>query len=50
MQLSDANNAGNVHGGNILRLIEEAGFIVATKHCNKYDKQVIIVTVMENQI
>jgi len=39
MQLNDANNAGNVHGGNILRLIEEAGFIVATKHCNKYDKE-----------
>lgn len=40
MQLNDANNAGNVHGGNILRLIEEAGFIVATKHCNKYDTQI----------
>ena len=40
MQLNDANNSGNVHGGNILRLIEDAGFIVATRHCNKYDKEV----------
>ena len=31
----DANFAGNVHGGTILKLIEEAGVIIATRHCNK---------------
>uniref|UniRef100_A0AAX7SRS8 HotDog ACOT-type domain-containing protein n=1 Tax=Astatotilapia calliptera TaxID=8154 RepID=A0AAX7SRS8_ASTCA len=30
----DANVAGNVHGGNILKMIEEAGCIVGTRHCN----------------
>ena len=30
----DANVVGNVHGGTILSMIEQAGFIVATRHCN----------------
>ena len=30
----DANFAGNVHGGTILMLIEEAGGIVASRYCN----------------
>eukprot|EP00937_MAST-01D_sp_MAST-1D-sp2_P003525 g3525.t1 len=30
----DANPAGNVHGGTILRMIEHAGYIVAMRHCN----------------
>ncbi|XP_065176340.1 cytosolic acyl coenzyme A thioester hydrolase-like isoform X1 [Sycon ciliatum] len=30
----DANPSGNVHGGTILHLIEQAGWIVATRHCN----------------
>ena len=30
----DANPGGNVHGGTILKMIEEAGWIAATKHCN----------------
>ena len=34
MQPGDANIAGNVHGGSILKLIEEAGLIVSTRHCN----------------
>lgn len=34
----DSNVAGNVHGGTILKLIEEAGEIIATRHCNK-DRQ-----------
>ena len=34
----DSNLAGNVHGGTILKLIEEAGEIIATRHCNK-DRQ-----------
>uniref|UniRef100_H2Z599 HotDog ACOT-type domain-containing protein n=1 Tax=Ciona savignyi TaxID=51511 RepID=H2Z599_CIOSA len=34
MQPGDANNGGNVHGGTILKLIEEAGMIVSTRHCN----------------
>ena len=35
MHPDDANMAGNVHGGTILKLIEEGGFIIATRHCNK---------------
>lgn len=35
MLSDDSNLAGNVHGGTILKLIEEAGVIVATRHCNK---------------
>ncbi|CAI5647105.1 cytosolic acyl coenzyme A thioester hydrolase isoform X2 [Oreochromis niloticus] len=34
MRPDDANIVGNVHGGNILRMIEEAGCIVSTRHCN----------------
>ncbi|XP_039459839.1 cytosolic acyl coenzyme A thioester hydrolase isoform X1 [Oreochromis aureus] len=34
MRPDDANIVGNVHGGNILRMIEEAGCIVGTRHCN----------------
>lgn len=30
----DANPGGNVHGGTILKMMEEAGWIAATKHCN----------------
>lgn len=30
----DANIYGNVHGGTILKLIEEAGAIIATRYCN----------------
>ena len=30
----DANPGGNVHGGTILKMIEEAGWIAATRHCN----------------
>lgn len=35
MHPDDANIAGNVHGGITLKLIEEGGFIIATRHCNK---------------
>lgn len=35
MHPDDANIAGNVHGGTTLKLIEEAGLIIATRHCNK---------------
>eukprot|EP00794_Sanderia_malayensis_P015018 gene15018-16568_t len=31
----DANMAGNVHGGTLLKMIEEAGVIIATRHCNQ---------------
>ncbi|CAJ1085532.1 cytosolic acyl coenzyme A thioester hydrolase isoform X2 [Xyrichtys novacula] len=31
---NDANIVGNVHGGIILKMIEEAGSIVSTRHCN----------------
>ncbi|XP_008941469.1 PREDICTED: cytosolic acyl coenzyme A thioester hydrolase, partial [Merops nubicus] len=30
----DANVARNVHGGTILKMIEEAGAIISTRHCN----------------
>eukprot|EP00062_Callorhinchus_milii_P016544 gi/632967958/ref/XP_007900271.1/ PREDICTED: cytosolic acyl coenzyme A thioester hydrolase isoform X2 [Callorhinchus milii] len=34
MRPDDANIAGNVHGGTILKMIEEAGVIISTRHCN----------------
>lgn len=34
MMPDDANVVGNVHGGTILSMIEQAGFVVATRHCN----------------
>nr|CAB3219766.1 cytosolic acyl coenzyme A thioester hydrolase [Phallusia mammillata] len=34
MHPNDANIAGNVHGGTILKMIEEAGLIISTRHCN----------------
>uniref|UniRef100_A0A3B3XE44 palmitoyl-CoA hydrolase n=1 Tax=Poecilia mexicana TaxID=48701 RepID=A0A3B3XE44_9TELE len=33
----DANFMGNVHGGIILKMIEEAGSIIGTRHCNTQD-------------
>lgn len=35
MHPDDANIAGNVHGGTAMKLIEEGGLIIATRHCNK---------------
>ncbi len=34
MMPDDTNVSGNVHGGTILKLIEQAGYIVSTRHCN----------------
>lgn len=34
MTPNDANIVGNVHGGIILKMIEEAGCIIGTRHCN----------------
>ncbi|XP_044066440.1 cytosolic acyl coenzyme A thioester hydrolase isoform X5 [Siniperca chuatsi] len=34
MRPNDANIVGNVHGGIVLKMIEEAGCIVGTRHCN----------------
>ncbi|XP_029363283.1 cytosolic acyl coenzyme A thioester hydrolase isoform X1 [Echeneis naucrates] len=34
MRPDDTNFVGNVHGGAILKMIEEAGCIVSTQHCN----------------
>ena len=31
----DTNPSGNVHGGTILKLIEEAAAVVASRHCNQ---------------
>jgi acyl-CoA hydrolase len=33
MQISHANNDGNVHGGSIMRLVDEAAGIAAMRHC-----------------
>ena len=35
----DANPNSNVHGGTILKLIDQAGNIVATRHCNRSGDQ-----------
>ena len=32
MQPQDANPAGNVHGGNIMKLIDNAAYVVASRH------------------
>ena len=37
MRPDDANIFGSVHGGTILRMIEEAGGIISTRHCNAQD-------------
>lgn len=37
MRPDDANIVGNVHGGIILKMIEEAGCIIGTRHCNTQD-------------
>ena len=34
MTPDDTNIAGNVHGGTIMKMIGEAGAIIATRHCN----------------
>ena len=36
----DANVKGNVHGGNILNMIEQAGAVVATRYCNEMPHRV----------
>ena len=35
MTPQDANLAGNVHGGVIMRLIDDAAYVVATRHCRR---------------
>lgn len=37
----DANSLGNVHGGNILKLIDSVGAIVAQRHCQGYAHHVV---------
>uniref|UniRef100_UPI00398F28B9 cytosolic acyl coenzyme A thioester hydrolase isoform X3 n=1 Tax=Pristiophorus japonicus TaxID=55135 RepID=UPI00398F28B9 len=39
MRPDDANIAGNVHGGTILKMIEEAGVIISTRHCNMQNEE-----------
>ncbi|XP_061424182.1 cytosolic acyl coenzyme A thioester hydrolase isoform X1 [Lethenteron reissneri] len=41
MRPDDANIAGTVHGGTILRMIEEAGVIISTQHCNSKPQQAV---------
>jgi acyl-CoA hydrolase len=33
MELSDANLLGNVHGGEVMKLVDTAGGLAAMKHC-----------------
>jgi acyl-CoA hydrolase len=33
MEVTDANFAGNVHGGSIMKLVDTAAGLAATKHC-----------------
>lgn len=35
MELIDANSQGNVHGGVIMRMVDEAAAVVAIKHCHR---------------
>ena len=35
MSPDDTNVFGNVHGGTIMKMIDEAGTIIATRHCNR---------------
>jgi acyl-CoA hydrolase len=35
MGIADANGHGNVHGGVIMRIVDEAAAIVAVKHCGR---------------
>jgi acyl-CoA hydrolase len=35
MAITDANNDGNVHGGSIMRLVDEAAGIAAMRHCHR---------------
>ena len=35
MQLTDANPVGNVHGGAVMRLVDEAGGIAAARHAGR---------------
>eukprot|EP00056_Hartaetosiga_gracilis_P021332 m.23687 g.23687 ORF g.23687 m.23687 type:complete len:369 (-) comp9018_c0_seq3:1003-2109(-) len=37
----DANPGGNVHGGTILKMIDEAGWATATRYFNQADAQVV---------
>lgn len=34
MDLTDANLLGNVHGGEVMKLVDTAGGLAAMKHCN----------------
>eukprot|EP00731_Ephydatia_muelleri_P010604 Em0005g1190a len=42
----DTNPSGNVHGGTILKLVEQAGNIVATRHCNKGRGKDPVITIL----
>lgn len=39
MHPQDANIAGNVHGGTILKMIEDAGMIATTRYCNHHNNE-----------
>jgi acyl-CoA hydrolase len=35
MGLADANSSGNIHGGTVMRLVDEAAGLAAVKHCRR---------------
>ena len=35
MGIQDTNRAGNVHGGTIMQMCDEAGAVAATRHCRR---------------
>ena len=35
MEIADANNMGNVHGGIVMRMVDETATIVAIKHSHR---------------
>lgn len=53
MYFDDVNLVGNVYGGMILKLIEEGGFIIVIRYCNRNwikDEFVLVVLVCVERI
>ena len=46
MNLDDANPAGNVHGGVMLKLMEQTGEVVANRHCNRSNQESPVMAVL----
>ena len=35
MGIADSNSAGSIHGGTVMRFVDEAGALAAIKHCGR---------------